>query len=441
MSAAKPSPAIPKGTVNSRGPEVYAGPSLIIGLIGIVVGLAGIGVGLGQGESRHVSSWLLGMSFWLSIGIGMMFITAIWYIFDAGWPIVLRRQFEHAMAGIKYLGVLFLPLVAIILFSSQPGILWEWMDPNLELYSGYTVAEDVLYQAKEPYLNVPFFLARAALYFAVFIGLAEFFRRSSFQMDKDGKIAHAKRARVVSALGLPFLAIAATFAAFDWFMSLQFHWFSTMYGVWFFAGAIRSATAVGILIGILLVAAGPLRGLFNQGHRYLLGCMLLAFTVFWAYIAFSQYFLIYNANIPEVTFWYNMRLFSLDGTGLSGWGWVMMSLVFFYFFFPFTVLLFYKTKVIIPRLAFIATWILVFHLVDLYYNIIPRKIPAEVTPEAPLGYTITPLIGDPLSILFDVGAVVGIGGICVWAFLNSMKKTEVIPIRDPRIEDSLNCHE
>lgn len=440
MSATEPA-TVTSPEKSSSDPTAKAGLALIIGLIGLLIGGVGLFLGVSQDQPRYVSSWLLGFSFWLSLGVGMLFITMIWYIFDASWPVVLRRQFEHAFAAFKYLAILFLPLLAIVLFSEHPGILWEWMDPNLELPSGYTVEEDVLYQAKAVYLNIPFFLVRALLYFAVFIGLAEFLRKSSFQMDKDGDIAWAKRARVVSALGIPFLAFAATFAAFDWFMSLQFHWFSTMYGVWFFAGSIRGATAAGVLIGILLMKAGPLKGLFTQGHRYLLGCMLLAFTVFWAYIVFSQYFLIYNANIPEETFWYNMRLYALDGSGLSGWGWILMSLVFFYFFFPFMVLLFYKTKVIVSRLAFIATWILVFHVVDLYYNIIPRKHPAEVTELTPLGYDITPAFGGLLPTAFDLATLVGIGGICAWAFLNSMKKTEVIPIRDPRIEESLNWHE
>lgn len=440
MSAIEPA-TVTSPEKKTSDPTAKAGLALMVGIIGVLIGLVGLVMGVAQGESRFVSSWLLGFSFWLSLVIGMLFITMIWYIFDAGWPIVLRRQFEHAFASMKYLAILFLPLMAIILFSGQPGILWEWMDLDLVLPSGYTVEEDILYQAKSPYLNMPFFLVRAALYFIVFVALAEFLRKASFQLDKDGDIAWAKRARVVSALGIPFLAFAATFAAFDWFMSLQFHWFSTMYGVWFFAGSIRAATAAGVLIGILLVKAGPLSGLFNQGHRYLLGCMLLAFTVFWAYIVFSQYFLIYNANIPEETFWYNMRLYAMDGTGLSDWGWILMSLVFFYFFFPFMVLLFYKSKVIVGRLAFMATWILVFHFIDLYYNIIPRKLPAEVTELTPLGYDINSALASPLAHLFDVATLVGIGGICVWAFLNSMKKTEVIPVRDPRIEESLNWHE
>jgi hypothetical protein len=253
MSASEPTSAVSSAAKAGKSPAAFAMPALIIGVIGLIVAGVGLSMGVAQDQPRYLTSWLVGLSFWLSIGIGMLFITQIWYIFNAGWSIVVRRQFEHALAAIKFLAILFIPLAAIVLFSGKPGILWEWMDPELELYSGYTVAEDVLYQAKAPYLNVPFFMGRALIYFVVFIVLAEFLRKSSFAMEKDGNIAWANKARVVSALGLPFLAFAATFAAFDWFMSLQFHWFSTMYGVWFFAGSIRSATAAGILICVLLM--------------------------------------------------------------------------------------------------------------------------------------------------------------------------------------------
>jgi len=416
--------------------------ALIAGTIGLVIAGIGLILGVTHDQGRYVTSWLLGLAFWLSLGVGMLFITLIWYTFDACWPVVVRRQFEHAFSAFKYLLLCFLPLVLVPFLLNNPGILWEWMDLSRVTAGGETVGNDVLYQAKSAYLNPVGFIFRALLYFLIFIGLGEFLRKASFTMEKDGDARWVTKARVVAAIGIPFCAMAATFAAFDWFMSLQYHWFSTMYGVWFFASSVRAATAGAIVICVILMKKGPLSGgLFNRGHRYLLGCMLLAFTVFWAYITFSQYFLIYNANIPEETFWYVMRLYALDGSGLSGWGWILMSLVFFYFLFPFMMLLFYKTKVIVSRITFIAVWTLFFHLVDLYYNIVPRKIPTEVTELTPLGYSITPAFGDPLALLFDLGALVGIGGICVWAFLRSMNCAEVIPIRDPKIEESLSWHE
>lgn len=421
-------------------PDAWAGKALLIGMVGLFVALVGFGMGIAQDEPRYVTSWLLGLAFWLSLTVGMLFLAMIWYVFDAGWPVIIRRQLEHAFASVKYLALFFVPLALIPLAAPNTGIIWEWMNPDLVVAGGYTVSEDVLYDAKAAYLNVPFFLLRAVLYFAILVGLAEYLRRASFRMEKDGDSSWVRRARVVSALGIIAAALAISFAAFDWFMSLQYHWFSTMYGVWFFAASIRGATAATILLGVILMTAGPLAGLFSRGHRYLLGCMLLAFTVFWAYITFSQYFLIYNANIPEETFWFTMRLFAKEG-GLSAWGWIMMGLIFFYFLFPFLVLLFYKSKVVVNRLTFIAAWILFFHFVDLYYNIVPRKIPVEVSEYNPLGYVVTPAFGMPLGNFFDLAAIIGMGGICIWAFLKSMKKVEIIPVRDPRIKESLNWHE
>ncbi len=415
--------------------------ALIVGVIGLIIGLAGLGYGVVSHESRFVQSWLVAIAFWLSIGIGMLFLIMVWYVFDAGWAVIIRRQLEHALAGMKWLLLLFVPLVAVSLIGGYPGILWKWMDPGYVLADGHTVAEDVLYQAKGGYLNTPFFLIRAALYFAVFVFLAEYLRKISFGMEKDGDVRWARRARFTSAFGIIACALATTFAAFDWFMSLEYHWFSTIYGVWYFASAIRAATAGAAVICIILLLKGPLEGgLFTRGHQYLLGCMLLAFTVFWAYIVFSQYFLIYNANIPEETYWYTMRLYAKTG-GLSAWGWMLLGLTFFHFFFPFLVLLWYKTKVITNRLLFISVWILVFHYIDLFYNIVPRKKAVEMTAENPLGYVVSPPVVNGLDLLVDLGALVGIGGICVWAFLRSMKTVEVVPIRDPRIVEAIHVRE
>ena len=158
---------------------------------------------------------------------------------------------------------------------------------------------------------------------------------------------------------------------------------------------------------------------------------MLAFTVFWAYISFSQYFLIYNANIPEETFWYNMREMNFDGTKNSWW-WVSMGLIFMHFFFPFLYLLWYKNK-FSSRLRFIAIWILVFHFLDLYWNIVPQKLATD----SHGGYTVRQF---GISWI-DITMFLGVGAVVIWAFLKSAAKERPIPIRDPRIEESINCHE
>ena len=195
-----------------------------------------------------------------------------------------------------------------------------------------------------------------------------------------------------------------------------------MFGVWFFAASMRAALAVTALVCIYQVYKnGPLTGLFKRGHLYDIGCIMLAFTVFWAYISFSQYFLIYNANIPEETFWYNMR-------EQGAWWWVSMGLIFGYFLFPFIYLLFYANKVNVGRMIFISCWVLSFHLLDLYFNILPSKR-LDYDMYVPYNFSISP---------WDIAAFLGIGGICAWSFMRSWKKAQVIPVKDPRISESLH---
>ncbi|OIO59655.1 MAG: hypothetical protein COZ46_05030 [Verrucomicrobia bacterium CG_4_10_14_3_um_filter_43_23] len=404
--------------------------AFVIGIIGLAVAGYGVWQGVLHDESRPLASWLIGFTVWFSVAIGMLFIIMIWYLFDAGWPVVIRRQLEHAISVFPWLALILLPLILIGWFNhSNPGILWEWMNPDLLLPNGEPVGEDSIYLHKSPLLNLPFFTVRFAFYFTIFTTLAWALRKSSFAMDVDGDIKWARRARVWAAIGTPVLALTVTFAAFDYFMSLSYHWFSTIFGVWFFATSMRAALAVTIILCTVLSLGGHLKGLFRQAHRYELGCMCLAFTIFWAYIAFSQYFLIYNANIPEETFWYNMRELFVDGSKNSWWWIGVGGLVFGYFFIPFLLLLFYRNKIIPARLIFICCWILVFFICDLYFNILPSKENADNV----LGYVVT-----QFSITgFDIAAIIGVGGICAWSFLRSARKRAPIPFRDPRINESV----
>ena len=177
--------------------------------------------------------------------------------------------------------------------------------------------------------------------------------------DTDGDPKWSHMGMKISAAGIPAAAALLRFGAFDLFMSLEYQWFSTMYGVWYFASGMRSALAVTIIACFYLSSKNrPLNGLYKQAHQYDLACLSLAFTVFWAYISFSQYFLIYSANIPEETFWYVIREINPNTGEQSGWFWVSMGLIFGYFFFPFLYLLFYHNKINGPRLIFIVSWIL-----------------------------------------------------------------------------------
>ena len=211
-----------------------------------------------------------------------------------------------------------------------------------------------------------------------------------------------------------------------------------MYGVWFFASGIRAALAVTIILCLYLKWKGTLKGLYQRAHQYDLACLSLAFTVFWAYISFSQYFLIYSANIPEETFWYNIREINPNTGERSGWFWVSMGLIFGHFFFPFLYLLFYRSKIDPPKLIFIVCWILVFHALDLYWNIIPGR---EIVPGTFVGFEARGVLGSHL--VWGIFSLVGVGFLCLWAVAKSFtsNEAEIIPIRDPRILDSIHHHE
>ena len=414
----------------SRGHKNISTYALIIGIIGLGISIAGLFRGLSESDPRPLLGWLIGFSFWFSILIGTLYFIMLFYLFDSGWSVIVRRQLEHAVAGLKWLALVFFPLLLVsLLHDKNPGILWEWLNEEKLLTGGEGAEIDVLYQAKSSYLNISFFFFRAVFFFMIWIGLAEFFRWSSFSMDRDGDIRHIRRCRIFAAIGVIVTSLTLTFASIDWLKTLEYHWFSTMYGVWFFTSCILSSLAATVIACYLLRIHGHLKGVLNNAHFYYLGCLMLAFTVFWAYISFSQYFLIYNANIPEETFWYNIREINPDG-GKNSWWWVSMGLIFCHFFFPFLWLLWYKNKFGL-RIVFISAWILLVHLLDLYWNILPGKIHLED------GYSIRQF---EISI-WDISMILGAGGICAWAYLRSMKKAQLIPIRDPRILESINAHE
>lgn len=395
----------------------------MLGLIGgIFLALTAVGL-VFYGAQKIAVSWLIALTFWTALSLGALLLVLIHHIFDASWSTVIRRTLEHWLAVFPWLGLLFLPLV--VGSWMQRDLLWKWMDPLFDLgqVGGHgTVGADILWVKKSAFLNLPTFTVATVLFFACWIWLSHRLRKHSFEQDEDGSLEHTYANRRTAAFGIPLTAVSLTFAAFYWLMSLEYHWFSTMYGVWFFSGAMRSALAFVTLLSILLLNRGVLRGIFSTAHMLNLGNLMLAFTVFWAYITFSQYFLIWNANIPEETFWYNVR-----ETG--GWMWVGMILIFGHFLVPFLFLLQHPLKKRVWSMSFICLWILAIQLLDILYNIVPAK---KLPNGDPMPFGISP---------FDVTALLAVGGICGWAFFRSFGRARCIPIRDPRIIESLHIHE
>ena len=443
MNSSTATPSLSNSSASGSAGGSLAQRALIVGLVGVAIALGGLFFGGSAADPvRPFIGYLIGFGFWFSMSIGMMMLVIMFYLFDAGWPIVIRRQLEHGLAAIPWLALCFVPLLllALGLFPGKAhGLLWQWLDPSQPLIGkpGETIAEDPLFIHKAGFLSLPFFLVRLAIYLTVFWGLSVAFRKNSFAMDRDPRPEYVHRCRKFAAIGVFCVALSLTFAAFDFFMSLSYTWFSTMYGVWFFATSMRCGIAGTILICFYMSAkpGRPLYGIYNRAHQYLLGCLALTFTVFYAYVTFCQYFLIYNANIPEETFWYNLRELTA-GWAHNSWWWVSLAIIFGYFFIPFFFLLNYHTKVSRRVLPCVALWVLCFHIVDLYFNVLPGKI-ADDSQGNPLHY----IVREFHPQIWDLASLIGIGGICVWAFLRSQSKAEAIPIHDPRIEESLNYHE
>jgi len=420
--AATASSALPSDTSTAA----TARKALTVGLVGLAVTALGVAVM----PDRHgpVMSYLVGITFCTSILIGMLMLILIHHIVDASWSVVIRRQFEHALTSFKWLFVLFLPL--LVLAWVKPGFVWPWMDLTHELHGHGTVGSDILYQKKSGFLNLNMFTGMTLAFFASWVWLSTRLRKASFTQDADGDVKWTFMNRKTAAIGLPIGALTLSFAAIYWVKSLEYHWFSTMYGVWFFANCIRGALAVGVIIMIWLWNRGDFKGVLNTNHFYSIGMLAFAFTVFWAYITFSQYFLIWNANVPEETFWYNLREVNHDGS-TNQWWYVGLVLLFGHFFVPFLYLLSYKHKVVHSKIKPIMWWILSVILVDMCYNILPALKDGH---------------GDSLpflslNLLWVLTSVVGIGGVCVWSYLKSFPTAKLIPIRDPRITESLTHHE
>ena len=402
-----------------------AGKALTIGLVGIVVTALGFFV---SGAYVISMAWLVGITFWTAIAIGMLLLILIHHVVDASWSVVSRRQWEHSLASFKWLFVLFLPL--LISAWLQPGLIWPWMDLDHAVHGG-TVGADVVYQKKSGFLNRDMFTGMTLAFFAGWLWVSARLRKASFSQDTDGDPKWTSMNRKTSAFGIPIAALTLTFASVYWVKSLEYHWFSTMYGVWFFANCMRGALSVGILIMLWLLDRGDYKGgVYNINQLHCISTLAFAFTVFWAYVTFSQYFLIWNANVPEETFWYNIRELNKDGT-TNQWWYVGLVILFGHFFVPFCLMLSYRFKTTPRIIRRIALWILATLLIDLCYNILPAMKDAAGDPQ--------PFFS--ITLLWVVTSVVGVGGVCAWAYLKSFPTTKLIPIRDPRINECLTHHE
>jgi len=300
-----------------------------------------------------------------------------------------------------------LPLVAlffipVFLFRHH---LYEWMN--------IAKGTDHLLDLKRQYLNLPFFIIRALVFFSYFTLFAFLFRKISLSQDRDGNPASTLKMRRLAFIGLPLFGLCLTFGVWDWLAALNYKWFSTMWGVYIFAGACGSSMSLTVLLMFALRKAGYLEGILKTEHFHLMGNWMLAFTVFWAYIGFSQYMLIWYANIPEETEYFILR-------NTESWNLMSLLLVIGRFFIPFPLLLVRATKITGNRLPMVAGWVVCMQLLDMYIVVMPELHRA----------------GVHLSLL-DLAPLLGIGGTLAFVYLRLLAKHSMFPVRDPRLMESL----
>ncbi|MEE9391978.1 MAG: quinol:cytochrome C oxidoreductase [Planctomycetota bacterium] len=386
--------------------EAGRGKIKLIALIGIVLVVVAVVLGLTTEDGkRHLSfAWLVGATFVLSIGLGGMFFVLLQHLTRSGWSVVLRRIAENAMWTIPIAGLMFLPIVIPTVFGYSG--LFPWID------AAWAEADPVV-SKKTGYLNMPFFVARYVFYFTVWIFMARYFRKASLTQDQTRDPAITTRLQSRAAPGMLVFALTATFASFDFIMSLEPHWFSTIFGVYFFAGCTLSIYSTMILAAFFLSKNPDFGHLVTKEHYHDLGKWLFGFVFFWSYIAFSQFMLYWYANIPEETEWLVHRQ-------NHGWGYWSLVLIFGHCLIPFGGLLSRHVKRNKKVLSCWAVWLLLMQMVDLFWLIRPLMNSHGVH------------FG-----LIDVATVFGLAFIGLAYGMQLTSKQPLIAHGDPRLRESL----
>ena len=368
-----------------------------------IVGLLASAVGYFLQHDQFFFSYLVNFSFFSSIALASLFFVMLQHLTRSEWSAVLRRIPETFSSNIWIWGIFIIP----VFFGMHSLYHWTHAD---------AVAEDPVLQGKVPYLNTPFFIVRQFIYFGLWSFLGYRMYKKSVEMDETGDWGLQTLLRRTSGPGMFFFAITLAFASFDWLMALDPHWYSTIFGVYYFAMSFQGLFAAMILIVFFLWRKGLLTNTIQKGHIYDLGVQMFGFTVFYAYIAFSQFLLIYYANIPEETLWYLERL-------NGGYEYLAYFYLFGRFVIPFVVLLPKWTKSNYKIVGSMSALILISHLVELYWIVMP--------------------VLHHHGFHFDwitITSFFGLGGIFLGLFFYRFKKNKMVPINDPKLADSLNKH-
>ncbi len=378
---------------------------------GVLLLVASLLIGYTTDRVRFLHAYLTAYVWGLGIVLGALLFVMIQHLTRAGWSVVVRRIAEHVAGTMWLMALLFVPIAV-----GDHDLYHHWVDMDAH-------PEDLVLQGKKPYLNVGFWFLRAGIYFAIWISLAMFFKRASLAQDKSGDARLTLRMARVAAPCTLLLALTATFASIDWIMSLDPHWFSTIFGVCYIAGGLMALMALLALLCMFLGRQGYLKEAVTTEHYHDMGKLMFAFMVFWAYTNFSQYILIWYANLPEETGFFAHRT---EGN----WRWMGTLLLVGHFFVPFVFLMSRHIKRNRYTLALAAIFMLGMHWIDMLFLVMPNWHPTGEGHHAP-GYHWH---------FLDFTCLFGIAALIVGATLTTLRRTPLVPERDPRLAESLHFH-
>jgi hypothetical protein len=450
--------------------------SLMHGLVVVGGGVGVLGLAVAAlvalltegGWTRFGFAYLTNFAFFLSLALAALCFIAIQHVTRSAWSVTVRRLWEILAGALPVFAVLFLPLWLIVILGH--GNVYPWAQPvpaefvdGSGGYGGHAQVEaapppyadvanpddaahgapgagaenaayavdyeaggehkkskyDALTHKKRPYLNANFFTIRWIFYFALWIGLARFLLRTSRKQDHSREARLSVLMEKVSAPALVLFALVTTFAAFDLVKSLDPHWFSTIFGVYYFAGGMLGFFSLTIIALALLKRRGYLETVVNREHQHDLGKWLFVFVFFWGYIAFSQYMLIWYGNIPEETLWFAHR--GADTASPNPWSGVLLALLFGHLLIPFAGLLSRHVKRRFPLLVFWSVWLLVFHWIDIWWLVMPAY--------------------DSHSLVFgvpEIATFLGIGGLFLAGVGWVAGDKPLVPLGDPRLPEALH---
>ncbi len=376
------------------------------GILSIVI--LGIALFLPEMREQALRSWLLGFIFWGGIGIGGLGILLLQYLTGGAWGVVIRRIAEACSRTLPIIFVLFLPIMFGVTY------LYEWT---------HLTTTDEIIRARQPYLNVGWWMFRAVFYFILWGLMAYFLNKWSLEQDKTTNYEDSAKllgdATKFSGPTMVFYVLVVSFAAIDWVMTLDPHFYTTIWGFLFVAGWALSCFCFAVTILAVLSDKPPMNRVLGKRHFHDIGKLMLALVMVWAYFNFSQFLIIWSGNIPEETKWYLTRMEGM-------WGVIGILLIVFHFAFPFLVLLSRDIKRNAKWLALMAIFILVLRLVDMFYLIGPS--PRVGMHGQQMAFTIS---------WMDFAAPIAVGGIWLWYFFSQLMKRPLVPINDPFLENAI----